>query len=222
MDADLPGGNEERLVLDRAGAHEDLPVRLPRDLRESRGQRDDGGAADGEDPEELGKAEVVAHGQPDLLTVTELGDDDVAARLLGLRLAVLDPVDHDVEHVDLAVDAADLPVGSDVDARVRELVATLPALDDGAGDQVDAQLLGDLARPRDGRAVQRLGARGVVLVGAEDVELLGEDDEVRAVGGGRAGQLIRRREVPLLVFIRVELDGRCAHPATPPPAPLTD
>ena len=61
--ADLVGGDDERLVLDRARAHEDLPVRLAGDLGERGRQRDHARAADREDPEQLGEAQVVADGQ---------------------------------------------------------------------------------------------------------------------------------------------------------------
>ena len=86
-------------------------------------------------------------------------------------------------------------------AGVRELLAPLALLDDRAGDQVDAQLAGGLARPADRRAVQRLGPRGIVVVRAENIEFLGKDDQLRAIGGSCSRQLISGREVPVLVFI---------------------
>ena len=46
-----------------------------------------------------------------------------------------------------------------------------------------------------------------MLVGAEHVELLREDDELRAVIGGGVGQPICDREVAILVLVRVQLDG---------------
>ena len=59
----------------------------------------------------------------------------------------------------------DLAVGADVDARVAELRLALDALGDRAGDQVDAELAGDRAGPRDRRAVERLSACAEVLSG---------------------------------------------------------
>jgi hypothetical protein len=65
MRADLVGRNHECLVLDRPRADQDLPVRRTGDLRERRGQRDHTCASDGEDPEQLGEAQVVADAKPE-------------------------------------------------------------------------------------------------------------------------------------------------------------
>ena len=64
-----------------------------------------------EDPVQLGEAEVVADGQPELEPVGGLGEHDLVGRLGVLGLAVLDAADLDVEHVDLAVDGLDSPSG---------------------------------------------------------------------------------------------------------------
>jgi hypothetical protein len=172
VDADLVGGDDEGLVLDRA---------------------------------------VVADGQPRLGAVGEGRRDGLVARLLGLGLAVLDAVDDDVEHVDLAVDGLDLAVGADMDRGVRELVAALAALDDRAGDEVDPELARRVARPRDRRAVERLGAVAIVLGRSEHVELLRQDDQVGAVRGGRAREDVGRGEIAALVLGRVQLHDGSAH-----------
>ncbi len=61
--ADLVGGDDERLVLDRARAQEDLPVVARRRDGEGRGHGEDARAADREDPVQLGEADVVADRQ---------------------------------------------------------------------------------------------------------------------------------------------------------------
>jgi len=64
-------------------------------------------------------------------------------------------------------------------------------------------------------AVERLGALLVVLARAEQVELLGEHDELRPVRGSGPRQLVGCCEVAFLVLIRVELNGRGAHAQLP-------
>ena len=61
--ADLVGGDDEDLVLDRPGAQQHLPVVAAGRRGEGRGDGDQAGAAHGEDPVELGEAQVVADGQ---------------------------------------------------------------------------------------------------------------------------------------------------------------
>ena len=80
-------------------------------------------------------------------------------------------------------------------AGVAQLLAALAALGDRAGDEVDAELARGRARPRDRRAVERLGARAQVVAGPEHGPLLGQHDELRAVGGGGADVPVRGREV---------------------------
>ena len=73
-------------------------------LGEGGGDGDHARAPQGEDPVELGEAEVVTDGQADR-DAAGVADDDLVPGLLGLGLAVGDVLDVDVEHVDLAVDA---------------------------------------------------------------------------------------------------------------------
>ena len=67
-------------------------------------------AAQCEDPVELGEAEVVTDGQPDLHPVG-VAERDLTTGLLDGRLAVGHVADVDVEQVDLAVDGAPLCPG---------------------------------------------------------------------------------------------------------------
>ena len=192
--AELGGGDDERLVLDRPGAQENLPVRLAGHAREVRGHGDDPRALDRLDPVQLGEAQVVADGQPDRGAVGQLGDDDLVAGLLGVGLEVLALGDLDVEQVDLAVDGLQLTVGADVRGRVRVLVAALPALDERAGDQVDAQ---PAARPaptrRWGATRRRRGARVVVVVAAH-VRPLGQHEAgARSAAAARTSSSARAR-----------------------------
>ena len=64
--ADLVGGDDEALVLDRAGAQQHLPVVARRREREGGRQREHARAAQREDPEQLGEAQVVADGHAQL------------------------------------------------------------------------------------------------------------------------------------------------------------
>ncbi len=209
--ADLVGRDDEGLVLDRPRPDQRLPVVARRRQRERGGNRDDPRAPDGEDPVELGEAQVVADGQAQGRAAGGFRQDDLGARILGGRLAVDGARDLDVEHVDLAVDGLDLAVGADVDARVGGLLLALDALDDRAGEQVDGELAGDLARPRDGGSVERLGGRRDILGRADEAPLLRQGDELGAVGRRCAHEALGGGEVGLLVVGRVELDGCGSH-----------
>ena len=219
--ADLVGGDDEALVLDRPRAHQHLPVIARGRQRERGGHRDQLGAAQGEDPVELGEAQVVADAHAQLQAVGELGHHDLVAGILGGGLGVHGTVDLDVEQVDLAVDRLDLPVGPDVDAGVEALLGVLDVLEQRAGDQVDAELGGGAARPRDRRAVQGLGPGGHVLARAEHGPLLGQDDELGAARGGLADEPVGPFQVTIGVLGGVELDGGCAH-GDPPDGRGTD
>ena len=63
--ADLVRGEDEGLVLDRPRPQQHLPVVAAGGDGEGRGHGDQTGAAQGEDPVELGEAQVVTDGQPD-------------------------------------------------------------------------------------------------------------------------------------------------------------
>ena len=61
--ADLVGGEDEGLVLDRPRAQQHLPVVAAGGGGEGRGNGEEAGAAQGEDPVELGEAQVVTDAQ---------------------------------------------------------------------------------------------------------------------------------------------------------------
>ena len=115
--ADLVGGEDEDLVLDRAGAQQHLPVVPAGGGGEGRGDGEEAGAAQGEDAEQLREAQVVADGETKDRAV-DGRRDDLLARLLEVRLAVGDAADVDVEHVDLAVGGEVGAVGADQDGSV--------------------------------------------------------------------------------------------------------
>ena len=148
---------------------------------------------------------------PDLDAVGGRRQHRPVAGLLVLGLGVARPVDLDVEQVQLAVDRRDLAVGADVHRCVAQLVLPVDALGDRAGDEVDAQLARRRARPRDRRAVERLGTRAQVVAGPEDRPLLGQDDRARAVGSGGADLSGRQSRGCVRRRRRVELDGGGAH-----------
>src|SRR5687767_8702340 len=120
--ADLPRGDHERSVLDRTGAQERLPVRATRYGCECRRNRERGGAAQSEDAEELGEAQVVTDREPKL-ELAGAGGCDVLSRALVLGLPVFGSLDLDVEHVELAVGGRDLAVRADQHRRVEGLAA---------------------------------------------------------------------------------------------------
>ena len=90
-------------------------MRRAGDLRERRRNGDHARTAHGQDPVQLGEAEVVADREAERDPGRGLGEDDLVTTVLGGRLAVLHAADDDVEHVDLAVDGSHLAVRSHVD-----------------------------------------------------------------------------------------------------------
>jgi len=209
--ADLVGGDHERLVLDRAGAQQDLPV-LPRGGERERGRHEqDPRAADGEDPVELGKAQVVTDAHAELDALRRLGDDELLAGRLVLGLAVGGPAHLDIEHVDLAVDGLLLAVGPEVHGGVGAAVGAGDALGDRARDEVDAELARGRGRPLQGRPVDGLGAGDDVLGRAQHRPLLGQHHELGAGRGGLAGEPVGGREIAVSVRGRGELYGGSTH-----------
>jgi hypothetical protein len=175
---------------------------------------EDAGAAQGEDPVQLGEAQVVADAEAEG-EVAERRRDDLLARLLVLGLAVGDAADVDVEHVDLAVGGEVVAVGADQDRGV-EGAAGGPGLADAAGEQVNAQLARPAASGGEARAVERLGAGQQLLALGQQVPLLRQGDQLGAVGRRRAHQPLGRGQVAGLLTVRVELYDRCAHCAFVP------
>ena len=176
--ADLRRGGDVELVLDRARAHEHVPVILAGRRREVRRHRYELRAFERQDAVELGEANVVTDREPDA-PVLDLRDDGLVPRLLCLRLAVDDAPDLHVEEVDLPVRRDELAFGIEDEARVGELLASLTPLGDRAADQRDP------VRPRPpGHRGDRLAAvewlRSRVVHGsvADRVPLLRQNDDV--------------------------------------------
>ena len=106
---------------------------------------------------------------------------DLTTGLLDGRLAVGHVADVDVEQVDLAVDGPPLAARAEHDRGVRELVLATDDLGHAAGDQED-RVLAPTGRGRERGAVEWLGGGTKCIGRAKDRPLLGEDDELGAVG----------------------------------------
>ena len=192
-------------------------MRLAGGAGEVRGHREHERPVEREDPVELREPDVVADAQPDTRAVGGFAGHDLVARLVAVGLAVVGVADGHIEEVHLAVDGLDLAVGGDVEARVRELVVAVAALADRTGDQVDAELAGELARPAGGRArLERLGGSFVVLRHPAQVEALRQGDERGAVGSRGAHKRLGACEIPLPIRVRVDLNGGRPHPMALP------
>ena len=147
---------------------------------------------------------------------------DPIAGLLDLGLPVGDVAHLDVEHVDLAVGREPLAAGAEHHGGVRELLLAGDDLGHAPRDQEDAEL----ARPARGSAqrgpVEGLSRGANRLRRAEHGPLLGQDDELRAVGGRGANESLCDLEVAV-VFVRgIELYGGGTHPGIPWQSRLTD
>ena len=176
--ADLGGGGDIELVLDRARPQEDVPVVLARRRREVRRNGDELGTLERQDPVQLGETHVVAHSQSELPALC-VGDHGSISGLLRLRLAIHDATDLDVEQVDLAVDRCDLAFRIEDDARVRELLPSVAALRDRTADERDPVRPSPERHRRDRFApLERLPGRVVQRRVRIPVQRL----EVRAVG----------------------------------------
>ncbi len=140
--ADLAGGDHVELVLDRPRPQQHLPVIAPGHRGERRGHRDRPGAAQREDPEQLGEAKVVTDGHAEHEVLADRGGDDPIAGQLVRGLAIGDASDVHVEHVDLAIGGGDLAVGRDQQRGVGEQLPPGDALGDAAGEQVDPEVAG--------------------------------------------------------------------------------
>ena len=163
--ADLVRGEDEGLVLDRPRPQQHLPVVAAGGAREGRGDGEQAGAAHGEDPVELGEAQVVTDAEPDARARRPRAVTSSVAGLLVLGLAVGDAADVDVEHVDLAVDGEVLAVGADQDRGVEEPLAAAPR---SAMLPASRWMPSSRAQPRaalEAGAVERLGAGEQLLAG---------------------------------------------------------
>ena len=138
--ADLVGGDHERLVLDRAGAEQDLPVLARGGEREGGRHEQDAGAPDREDPVQLREAQVVADAHPEL---------DAAARSRTARPPRRAPRSRTPGRscrrprrrtCGSCGRRLRLAVGAEVHGGVGAAVGALDALGDRARHEVDAEL----------------------------------------------------------------------------------
>ncbi len=147
-------------------------------------------------------------------------DDELLAGLGDRGLVVGASLDLDVEHVDLAVERADLAVGPDVDAGVERSVVAGALFEDRPRDEVDVQLARGAARPLHSRALQRLGAGELLGVGAERRPLLRQHAEHGAVGCGGMERAVRGREVGVEIPAPSSAGLRLPAFVLPPPRPM--
>jgi hypothetical protein len=160
---------------------------------------------------------LVADAHPELDPARELRDDDLVARVFVSGLGVHVAVDLDIEHVELAVHGPYLAVSTDVNAGVGRLLAPVHLLDDRPGHEIDPELARGRSRPRDAAAVERLGARGHLIIGPQHAPLLGQHDDLGPECAGLADQAIGGLEIAVEVLGGVKLDGADTHGAPPSP-----
>jgi hypothetical protein len=208
--ADLSGGDDEHLVLDRACSDQHLPVIPAGALRERGGDGDQAGPAEGEAPVQLWEPEVVADAQTDQ-DAARIADRDLVPGLLNRRLAVRHVPDVHVEHVDLAIDRAGQAIRSEHHRGVRKLLPSRNSLGDASGDQVNPEFARPTCGGGEGRPIEWLGRGGERLRRPESRPLLGQDDEFSSVGGRGAHQPLRDLEVAVVLVRGVELYGCDSH-----------
>ncbi len=172
--------------------------------REGRGYHEHARAAQRQDPVELRKPQVVADRQAQLQPRVGLRHDDLIAGLLELGLAVGEPVDRHVEHVDLAIERADLAVGGDVHRGVVPQ-PVLRQLGERAGHQFELELPRALAGPRHRRTVDRLRTRVQLGAAPEQRPLLRKHHKLSAARRRLTHEPIGRREVRRTVRRRIQL-----------------
>ena len=78
---------------------------------------------------------------------------------------------------------------------------------DAAGEEMDAELGGPAPGRGQARAVERLGLGEQPLAAGEEVPLLRQGDEVRAVGRRGADETLGGGDVPGPVVARIQLYG---------------
>jgi hypothetical protein len=113
--------------------------------------------------------------------------------------------------VDLAVDSTDLAVGPQHHRGVEGLLVPRGALGEAPGQQVDAELGGPAGGGADRVAVERLGGIDDPLGRPQERPLLGQRDQLRAVGRRLADQPLGDLEVSVVVVGCVQLNCGDAH-----------
>src|SRR3954469_15444726 len=151
--AALRGRDHETAVLDRACAHQHMPVCLAGLARERGRDRQEGRAGFGERTIERREAQVVADRHPEPAP-WQVGDNRKVALTIAVRLAIaLAALQVDVEHVDLVVARRELAFAVDQEAAVRGFLG--PGLD---GERADMDV-----NAKRTRKLAECCKRGVVL-----------------------------------------------------------
>jgi len=165
---------------------------------------------DGQDPVELGEAQVVTDGQADLRAVG-IGQLDLISGLLDLGFAIGDVADLHVEHVDLPVDGEPLPSRGEHHGGVGELLLAGDDLGNASGDEEDPELSGPAGRGTKRGAIQRLGRSTNRIGRTEHGPLLGQDDQLSPIGGGLPHKPLCDLEVAVVSIRGIQLYGGSAH-----------
>ena len=190
MVAALRRREHERAVLDRACAHQYVPVRLAGLPGKRRRDREERRACFREGAVERREAQVITDGKAKPAP-REVGDDAKFARAIAARLAIaFAAFEIDVEHVDLVVARDDLAAPVDQEGAVCGLVGR--HLDGERADMdVDAERARQLAEGRKARVLLLGHDRGEQLFarGFEDVGHLRRLYVIRAAGLRLADQL---------------------------------
>ena len=196
-------------VLYGARADERIPMRLARGLGESRGHEDQVDVTHG--AVELGKAQVIAHRDPEP-PVRGIDRADFPAGLDGALLAVALLAHLEAEEVDLVV-AGDAHAFLVVDeAGIAHLLGRARFERHRAADDPYAMALRLLREEGLDRALALALARGdlVGVLHAHDREILGERDDARARGGSELDEPPRLLQVRRDIRPRGHLDRRHA------------
>lgn len=208
--AELVGGDHEALVLDRARPEQHLPVVAAGDRREGRGHGKYVGSEVEQRPEQLGESQVVTDGHSELGGTQGRGDHLIAG-CLGVRLAVLDPADIDVEHVDLAIARHVAAVRRDEDRGVGRQPSVGRLLGEASGQQVDAVPAGPAAGGGHRLPVCVLGSFSDGITGDQQGPLLGQHHELGSVLDGGEHLTARGLDVEVAVRARIDLYDGSTH-----------
>ena len=148
--AALGGGEHEAAVLDRARAHQHVPMGLAGLFGEGGGDRQERGAGLGQRAIERREAQIVANRQAEPAP-RQVGDDGELAGTVGVGFAIaLATGEIDIEHVDLVVARGDVALAIDQEGAVCRLLRR--RLDGKRAEMdVDRKPSRDLAQSRQSR-----------------------------------------------------------------------
>ena len=177
---ELRGRDHVRLVLDRAGANQRLPMRFAGRERERARNRDNLCAGKSQASIKFREAQVVADAESDRAK-RSAGGDDVGAGELGVGLAHRHAAGKiDVEQMNLAIHGDLLAVGAKQHRRVVASRVAGDLLGDRSSDDVDLQLARQPRHQRQRLTVERFRRGGLLVALAAPVEDFGQRDQVRA------------------------------------------